>query len=82
MQLLPNVDIGNLSFCCRSQVTRILNKKKIHIFYMNKLSELRVYLDKSDRLEDFQVGKKTLTINWRAKKDGRNYSSYRISSSC
>ncbi|TRY61517.1 hypothetical protein TCAL_11508 [Tigriopus californicus] len=37
-----------------SEVTRILNKKKLHIFYMNKLSELRVYLDKEERLENFQ----------------------------
>jgi TANK-binding kinase 1 len=38
-----------------SEVTRFFNKKKIHIFYVNKLTELRVYLDKEERLENFQV---------------------------
>ncbi len=39
-----------------SEVTRILSKKKIHFYFVNKLAELRVYLDKSERLEDLQVG--------------------------
>jgi TANK-binding kinase 1 len=38
-----------------SEVTRILNKKKIHIYYMTKLTEHRVYLDKEENLEQFQV---------------------------
>ena len=38
-----------------TEVTRILNKKKIHIFFVNRLSEHRVYLDKEERLENFQL---------------------------
>ena len=38
-----------------SEVTKILNKKKIHIFFVNKLTELRVYLDKEEKLEDLQL---------------------------
>jgi len=38
-----------------SEVTRILSKKKLHFFYMNKMSELRVYLDKSERLENLEM---------------------------
>ncbi len=38
-----------------SEVTRILGKKKVHIFYMNKLTELRIYLDRAERLEDLQL---------------------------
>jgi len=38
-----------------SEVTRILSKKKIHIYYMTKLTEHRIYLDKEERLEQFQV---------------------------
>ena len=37
-----------------TEVTRILSKKKIHIFFVNRLSEHRVYLDKEERLENFQ----------------------------
>ena len=37
-----------------TEVTRILSKKKIHIFFVNRLSEHRVYLDKSENLENFQ----------------------------
>ena len=29
-----------------TEVTNILNKKKIHVFYVNKMTEIRVYLDK------------------------------------
>lgn len=38
-----------------SEVTKILNKKKIHIFFVNKLTEMRVYLDKEEKLEDLQL---------------------------
>lgn len=38
-----------------SDVTRILSKKKIHIFHVNKLSELRIYLDRSEKIEDYQL---------------------------
>lgn len=38
-----------------SEVTRILSKKKLHIFYINKLTELRIYLDKEEKLENFQL---------------------------
>lgn len=38
-----------------SEVTNILHKKKIHAFYVNKLSELRVYLDKEEKLENLQL---------------------------
>ena len=38
-----------------TEVTRILSKKKIHIFFVNRLSEHRVYLDKEERLENFQA---------------------------
>ena len=38
-----------------SEVTKILNKKKIHVFFVNKLTELRVYLDKEEKLEDLQL---------------------------
>ena len=38
-----------------SEVTRILNKKKLHFFFMNRLSELRVYLDKEERLENLEI---------------------------
>ena len=38
-----------------SEVTRILSKKKLHFFFMNKMSEHRVYLDKTERLENLEV---------------------------
>ena len=38
-----------------SEVTKILNKKKVHVFFVNKLTELRVYLDKEEKLEDLQL---------------------------
>ena len=38
-----------------TEVTRILSKKKMHIFFVNRLSEHRVYLDKEERLENFQL---------------------------
>ena len=38
-----------------TEVTRILGKKKIHVYNLNKLTELRVYLDRSERMEDFQL---------------------------
>ena len=38
-----------------SEVTRILSKKKLHFFYMNKMSELRVYLDKEERLDNLEM---------------------------
>ena len=38
-----------------SEVTRILSKKKLHFFYMNRMCELRVYLDQSEHLEDLQM---------------------------
>ena len=38
-----------------SEVTKILNKKKIHVFFVNKLTEMRVYLDKEEKLEDLQL---------------------------
>ena len=37
------------------EVTKLLTRKKIHIFFMNQLAPLRVYLDKSQHLEDFQL---------------------------
>ena len=36
-----------------SEVTRILSKKKIHIYYMTKLTEHRIYLDREEKLEQF-----------------------------
>ena len=38
-----------------SEVTKILSKKKLHIFFVNKLKELRVYLDKEEKLENLQL---------------------------
>ena len=38
-----------------TEVTKILNKKKLHIFFVNKLKELRVYLDKEEKLENLQL---------------------------
>ena len=38
-----------------SEVTRILAKKKLHFFFMNRLSELRVYLDKEERLDNLEM---------------------------
>ena len=38
-----------------SEVTRILSKKKLHFFFVNRLSELRVYLDKEERLENLEM---------------------------
>lgn len=38
-----------------SEVTRILSKKKIHIYFMTKLTEHRVYLDKEEKLDQFQL---------------------------
>jgi TANK-binding kinase 1 len=38
-----------------SEVTKILSKKKLHIFYMTKLTEHRIYLDKEENLEQFQL---------------------------
>ena len=37
------------------EVTKLLSRKKIHIYFMNNLSPHRVYLDKSQHLEDFQL---------------------------
>ena len=37
-----------------SEVTHILNKKKCHIYYMNKLTDHRVYLDSSENLDNFR----------------------------
>ncbi len=38
-----------------SEVTKILDKKKVHVFYVNKLRELRVYLDREEKLENLQL---------------------------
>ena len=38
-----------------SEVTKILSKKKLHIFYMTKLTEHRIYLDKEENSEHFQL---------------------------
>lgn len=38
-----------------SEVTNLLEKKKVYIYYMNKLSHLRVYLDKTQHLEHLQL---------------------------
>ena len=45
-----------------TEVTRILSKKKIHIFFVNRLSEHRVYLDKEERLENFQASRVCLIL--------------------
>ena len=37
------------------EVTNLLNKKKVFVYFMNKLASLRVYLDKTQHLEDFQL---------------------------
>ena len=37
-----------------TEVTNILNKKKIHVFYVNKMTEIRVYLDKREHLDQFK----------------------------
>jgi len=37
------------------EVTKLLGKKTIHIYFMNRLSELRVYLDQSQHYEDLQL---------------------------
>ena len=38
-----------------AEVTNLLSKKKIYIYFMNKLTAHRVYIDKSQHLEDFQL---------------------------
>jgi len=38
-----------------AEVTNLLSKKKVFVYFMNKLSSLRVYLDKTQHLEDFQL---------------------------
>ena len=38
-----------------TEVTKILSKKKLHIFFVNKLKELRVYLDKDEKVENLQL---------------------------
>jgi len=38
-----------------SEVTRILAKKKVHFYFVNKLTELRVYLDRNERMADLQL---------------------------
>ena len=38
-----------------AEVTRILAKKKLHFFFVNRLSELRVYLDKGENLENLEM---------------------------
>ena len=37
------------------EVTKLLSRKKIHIYFMNNLAPHRVYLDKTQYLEDFQI---------------------------
>ena len=37
------------------EVTKLLSRKLIHIYFMNNLSPHRVYLDKTQHLEDFQI---------------------------
>jgi len=37
------------------EVTKLLSRKKIHVFFINSLAPLRVYLDKTQHLEDFQL---------------------------
>jgi len=38
-----------------AEVTNLLSKKKIFIYFMSSLAQLRVYLDRSQCLEDFQL---------------------------
>ena len=38
-----------------AEVTNLLSKKKVFIYFMNKLTAHRVYIDKSQHLEDFQL---------------------------
>ena len=38
-----------------NEVTNLLGKKKVFLYFMNKLAAHRVYLDKSQHLEDFQL---------------------------
>ncbi len=37
------------------EVTKLLSRKKIHIYFMNNLASHRVYLDKTQYLEDLQI---------------------------
>ena len=38
-----------------AEVTNLLSKKKVYVYFMNKLTAHRVYIDKSQHLEDFQL---------------------------
>jgi len=38
-----------------NEVTNLLGKKKVYVYYINKLSQLRVYLDRTQHLEHLQL---------------------------
>ena len=38
-----------------NEVTSLLSKKKVFLYFINKLTAHRVYLDKTQHLEDFQL---------------------------
>ena len=44
---LPIIVAKSLTWTLGHQVTNLLGKKKVYVYYMNKLSQLRVYLDRS-----------------------------------
>ena len=43
----PSYHCCEVTWTLGHQVTNLLGKKKVYVYYMNKLSQLRVYLDRS-----------------------------------